>query len=237
MILSLVVFVTILVLGIPSAVVFIPLALLTGNVKPLYVVACFIARTAIRVAGIRVRIEGREHVPAGRACIFMANHVSNLDPPVLLPSLPGRTSVFLKRSLMKIPILGYAFKLGEFIPVEREGNVETAQQSVAQARRVLAKGVHITTFVEGKRSLDGRMLPFKRGPFFLAMESGAPCVPISIYGTEKIIPWGSQRIYPGTAHVIFHEPVNPADYATRDELSDAVREAIAAGLPGWMRTN
>ena len=64
------------------------------------------------------------------------------------------------------------------------------------------------------RSLDGRMLPFKKGPFFLAMDSGAPCIPISIYGTEKIIPWGSRRIYPGTAHIVFHEPVNPADYAT-----------------------
>ena len=196
---------------------------------------CWIARTAIRVAGIRVRIEGRENIPAGRACIFMANHVSNLDPPALIPNLPGRTSVFLKRSLMKIPILGYAFKLGEFIPVDREGNVETAQQSVADARRVLAKGLHITTFVEGKRSLDGRMLPFKKGPFYLAMDSGAPCVPVSIYGTEKIIPWGSRRIYPGTAHIIFHEPVNPADYATRDELSEAVRAAIASGLPEWMR--
>jgi 1-acyl-sn-glycerol-3-phosphate acyltransferase len=235
MIVSLLAFVTILVLALPAAVVLIPFALVTGRVGPLYAAGCWIARAALRVAGIRVRIEGREHVPAGRACIFMANHVSNLDPPVLLPSLPGRTSVFLKRSLMKIPILGYAFKLGKFIPVEREGDVETARQSVAQARRVLAKGLHITTFVEGMRSLDGRMLPFKRGPFFLAMDSGAPCIPISIYGTEKIIPWGSRRIYPGTAHIVFHEPVNPADYATRDELSHAVREAIAAGLPEWMR--
>ncbi len=236
MIVSLLVFVTILVLALPAAVVLIPFTLVTGRVGPLYAAGCFIARAALRVAGIRVRIEGREHVPAGRACIFMANHVSNLDPPVLLPSLPGRTSVFLKGSLMKIPILGYAFKLGEFIPVEREGNVETARESVAQARRVLARGLHITTFVEGMRSLDGRMLPFKRGPFFLAMDSGAPCIPISIYGTEKIIPWGSRRIYPGTAHVVFHEPLHPADYATRDELMQAVRASIAAGLPEWMRS-
>ena len=235
MILSFLVFVTILVLGIPAAAVSIPLAVLTGNVNPLYKAACFITRTALGVAGIRVRIEGREHVPARRACIFMANHVSNLDPPVLLTNLPGRTSVFLKGSLMKIPILGYAFKLGEFIPVDREGNFEAARQSVAQAQRVLTKGLHITTFVEGQRSLDGRMLPFKKGPFFLAKESGAPCVPISIYGTEKIIPWGSRRIHPGTAHVIFHEPVNPADYATREDLMQAVRASIASSLPEWMR--
>ncbi len=79
------------------------------------------------------------------------------------------------------------------------------------------------------------MLPFKKGPFYLAKDSGAPCIPISIYGTEKILPWGSKRIHPGTAHIVFHPPVDPADYATRDELSDAVRAAIASGLPEWMR--
>jgi 1-acyl-sn-glycerol-3-phosphate acyltransferase len=235
MIITLAVFVIILVLSIPAAVVFIPLTLLTGNVGPLYAVGCWIARTVIRAAGIRLRIQGREHIPTGKACIFMANHVSNLDPPALIANLPGRTSVFLKRSLMKIPVLGYAFMLGEFIPVDREGSPSGAQRSVAQARRVLAKGIHITTFVEGQRSLDSRMLPFKKGPFYLAMHSGAPCIPVSIYGTEKIIPRGSSHIYPGTAHIIFHEPVNPADYADRNKLAKAVGAAIAAGLPEWMR--
>ena len=139
----------------------------------------------------------------------MANHVSNLDPPALIPNLPGRTSVFLKRSLMKIPILGYAFKLGGFIPVDRDGNVESAQQSVAAGPRALAKGLHITTFVEGTRSPDGRMLPFKKGPFFLAMDSGAPCIPVSIYGTEKFIPRGSLRIHPGTRTSFSTSPWTP----------------------------
>jgi 1-acyl-sn-glycerol-3-phosphate acyltransferase len=79
------------------------------------------------------------------------------------------------------------------------------------------------------------MLPFKKGPFYLAKDAGAPCVPVSIYGTEKILPRGSSRIYPGTAHVIFHSPIDPADYATRDGLSEAVRAAIASALPEWMR--
>ncbi|MGB7265437.1 MAG: lysophospholipid acyltransferase family protein [Terracidiphilus sp.] len=235
MIVSLLVFVTILVLTIPAAIIFIPFTLLTGNVAPLYAVGCFIARIAMRIAGIRLHIQGREHIPHGRACIFMANHVSNLDAPALIPILPGRTSVFLKRSLMKLPILGYAFKLAGFIPVDRDGLVDSAQQAVAGAQRVLAGGLHITTFVEGKRSPDARLLPFKKGPFYLAKDSDALCVPISIYGTDKILPWGSFRIRPGIAHIIYHEPVNPADYATRDELSDAVRAAIASGLPESMR--
>jgi len=236
MIVSLLVFVTIAALALPAALILIPFTLLSGNVGPLYFTGCWIARTAIRVAGIRIQIQGQEKIPAGRACIFMANHVSNLDAPALIPNLPGRTSVFLKRPLMKLPILGYAFKLGEFIPVDRGGDVENAQLAVGDALRVLSNGLHITTFVEGMRSLDGRLLPFKKGPFYLAKDSGAPCVPVSIYGTEQILPWGSKRIHPGTAHIVFHPPIDPDDYATRDELSEAVREGIASALPEWMRS-
>jgi 1-acyl-sn-glycerol-3-phosphate acyltransferase len=235
MIASLVLLFTIVVLSIPSAVVFIPLAMITGNATPLYNVSQIIVRTGFRMAGIRVEATGREHVPAGKACIFMANHVSNLDPPALLPNIPGRTSVFLKRSLMKIPVLGYGMKLGEFVPVDRNGRVESAIESMNTARAVLAKGIHITTFVEGTRSRDGRMLPFKKGPFYLAMQTGALCVPISIYGTETMMAKGSLRIQPATAHIVFHAPIDPAEFATREELMAAVRAAIASGLPEWMR--
>ncbi len=235
MLVSLLVFVTIFVLALPAALVLMPFALVTGNVAPLYATGCWIARTAIRAAGIRIQIQGLEKIPAGRACIFMANHVSNLDAPALIANLPGRTVVFLKRPLMKLPILGYAFKLGGFIPVDRGGDVESARLAVGDALRVLSSGLHITTFVEGMRSHDGRMLPFKKGPFYLAKDSGALCVPVSIFGSEAIIPCGSRRIHPGTAHIVFHSPIDPADYATRDELSEAVRAAIASSLPEWMR--
>ncbi len=235
MIVSLLVIVVILAMSIPSAVIFIPLAALTGNVMPLYAVTCFIVRTGFRVAGIKVRVEGRENVPANQACIFMANHVSNLDPPGLIPRIPGRTAAFAKRSVTKMPVFGYCLKLGEFIPVDRTGNATTAQASVAAAKLLLEKGVHITTFVEGTRSRDGRLLPFKKGPFYLAKETGAPCIPVSIYGTETLMAKGSFAIKPGTAHIVFHAPINPADFATRDELMQAVRAAIAFSLPEWMR--
>jgi 1-acyl-sn-glycerol-3-phosphate acyltransferase len=235
MIVSLFVFAVIVLLSIPSAIVFIPLAVLSGNVNPLYRVANAIVRVGFRAAGIRLKIEGRERVPKDKACIFMANHVSNLDPPSLVSSLPGRTSVFLKKSLMKLPVLGYCFKLGNFIPVERAGGAEKAQSSIAKAVEVLRQGLHITTFVEGTRSRDGRMLPFKKGPFYLAMQSGAPCIPVSIYGTETLMAKGSFGIKPGTAHVVFHAPIDPANYSTREQLMAAVRASIASGLPEWMR--
>lgn len=236
MIAALVLVLTYVILALPAAILFIPWAMLTGNADPLYQAAQLINRAALGVAGIRVEVAGRERIPAGQACLFMTNHLSNLDPPVLIPRIPGRTSAFLKRSLMRIPVLGRGFTLGQFIPVDRDGRVESAQESAAIARRVLAGGIHITIFVEGTRSRDGRLGPFKKGPFFLAMESGAPCVPVSIHGTERLMPKGSIRIRPGTAHIEFHAPLYPRDYATREELMDAVRSAIASGLPEWMRS-
>lgn len=236
MISSLLLFGTFVILGIPAAILFLPWSIITGNVMPLYKTALMIVRTGYFLARISVEVTGRETIPARTACIFMANHVSNLDPPALIPNIPGRTSAFLKRSLMGIPVLGWGFQQAELIPVDRSGDKESAQGSVAEARRVLAKGIHITIFVEGTRSRDGRMLPFKKGPFYLAEETGAPCIPVSIWGTEKMMSKGSVRICPGTAHVMFHPPLNPADYETRDDLMKAVRDAIASGLPEWMRT-
>jgi 1-acyl-sn-glycerol-3-phosphate acyltransferase len=192
--------------------------------------------SSCRLAGVRLRAQGIENIPSDRACIFMSNHVSNLDPPALISLIPGRTSAFMKRSLMNLPILGTGFRQGEFIAVDRTGNPADAQRSVAEAQRVLARGVHITTFVEGTRSPDGRMLPFKKGPFFLAMAAGAPCVPVSIHGTESLLRKGSNRIRRGAASVLFHPPIDPAAFATREDLMQAVRAAIASGLPAWMRT-
>ena len=235
MIPSLLLLLTLVVLIPPVGLIFIPWTLITGNVLPLYKATHWLVRMSYRVAGIRIAVEGRELVPAKTACIFMANHVSNLDPQALIPEIPGRTSAFLKRSLMKIPIVGWGFRLGEFIPVERKGSAASAQESVAAAKVLLDKGIHITTFVEGTRSQDGRLLPFKKGPFYLAKQTGAPCIPVSIYGTETMMAKGSVRLKPGTAHIVFHSPIDPADFVTREELMQAVRAAIASGLPEWMR--
>jgi len=235
MIRALILLFIIILLGAPAALLFIPWAVVTGNVLPLYNASLAIVRIGYRLVGIRIEVTGLDNVPPRTACIFMANHISNLDPPALLPRMPGRTSAFVKKSLMKVPVFGWGLKLGEFIPVSRDGSVTGAQESVAAARRVLSHGIHITTFVEGTRSPDGRLLPFKKGPFYLAMQTGAPCIPVSIYGTESLMAKGSNRIRPGVAHVVFHPPIYPANHETREDLLEAVRAAIASGLPDWMR--
>jgi 1-acyl-sn-glycerol-3-phosphate acyltransferase len=231
---SVTILVTYVVLGLPAGVVGIPWALLTGDIGPLYRWSMRIVRAGVKLARIRVEVAGREHIPA-RPCIFMANHVSNLDPPILLPLFPFRTAFFIKRSLLRIPFVGYGMRLAGFIPVDRGGRLESARESVLAASKVLASGVNISTFPEGTRSRNGILLPFKKGPFYLAMESGVPVVPVSIWGSEHMMTKGSLRIHPGTAHVTFHPALFPQQFATREELSGAVRAEIISGLPEWMR--
>lgn len=212
-----------------------PWTWITGDITFLYRSSMWIAATGIRWAGIRVRAQGLENVPRDRPCIFMANHVSNLDPPVFLPLIPGRTAVFVKKVLMKIPFIGMAMRMGGFVAVDRSGKRESAKESIRQASDVLASGVHITSFPEGTRSRTGQLQAFKKGPFFLAQQTGAPIIPVSIHGTEGMMRKGSLRIMPADAHVHFHPPILAADYSTREDLMMAVRESIASTLPAWMR--
>jgi 1-acyl-sn-glycerol-3-phosphate acyltransferase len=219
--------------GAPAGLIGIPWALVTGDIGPLYRWSMWIVRTGLKLARIRLDITGQENIPTQPA-IFMSNHVSNLDPPILLPLFPFRTAFFIKRSLLNIPLVGYGMRLANFIPVDRDGRPESAKESVEAANRGLKAGVSISTFPEGTRSRTGRLLPFKKGPFFLAMESGAPVIPISIWGSERMMKKGSLRIEPGTAHVIFHPVLDPRQFANREQLATAVRAAILSGLPKEM---
>ncbi|HMF53290.1 MAG TPA: lysophospholipid acyltransferase family protein, partial [Edaphobacter sp.] len=199
-----------LALGPIVGIVGIPYSFVVGNVKRLYRFAMWIANAGVRAAGIRIEVTGLENVPAERPCIFMCNHVSNLDPPVVLPVLPGQSSVLLKKELMSIPILGRAMRMGQFVPVERGGRREAAQASVVEAAKALGNGLNILVFPEGTRSKDGHLSAFKKGPFFLAMETGAPVVPVAISGTERMMQKGSAAITPGVARVRVLPVIEPA---------------------------
>ena len=230
---GLVIFYTLL--GLSASILCVPFTLLTGDITPMYHCGMGIARLGVRIAGLRPSITGKERIDRKGKYLFLSNHLSNLDPVMLLPEIPVRIAVFIKRSLMKIPVLGYCMTLARFIPVDRKGDVEAARASVRTAIKVLESGISVASFVEGTRSPDGRLLPFKKGPFYLAMESKVPIVPVSIHGTEKMMRKGSLAIRRGRAHIVFHEPISPADYPDRDSLMAAVRAAIASGLPEWMR--
>ena len=217
------------VLALPTALVIFPWTLITRKTQVLLRVGFWIARADLPFGGVRVVVHGLDRVPRG-ASIVMANHSSNLDPPVLIPLLPGRVVIYLKASLMRIPVLGYALRLAGDIPVTRDGSMEGAKAASAAAQRELKRGSCLVLFPEGTRSRDGSLLPFKKGPFFLAMDSGAPVVPVSIVGATRMLPKGSLNLKSGTVSVTFHAPLHPSDYSDKEELMAAVRDAIQSGL-------
>lgn len=224
-----------LTLGPIAGVLGIPYSFLRGDISLLYKVAMWIADAGIRAAGIRISVSGLENVPVGTSCIYMCNHVSNLDPPVVLPHLPGRSSVLLKKELMKIPLMGQAMRMAKFVPVERGHRRDAAKASVEAAADALRSGLHILVFPEGTRSKDGRLSAFKKGPFFLAEQTGAPIVPIAVSGTQRMMQKGSVSITPGEALVQVLAPILPANYGSREELMRAVTDAIAEVLPAEMK--
>jgi len=207
-----------------------PWTLITGNVNFLYRMGMWGAGTGIRIAGIRTRTIGLDKLDPAQTYIFMSNHVSNIDPPLLLPLIPRRTSVMAKKELFKYPLLGRTMRFGSLVPVDR-GNRESGIAAVRYASQVIREGINMTIFVEGKRSFDGKLLPFKKGPFYLAEECGIPVVPVTIAGTHFIMPKQRFAIKAGVATVIFHDAIEPKDFGSRECLMQKVRKAIDSGLP------
>jgi len=217
-----------------AALIGFPWTFLTNNVSLLYRMFMFGAITGVRIAGVRIETVGLDQLDPSRTYIFMSNHISNLDPPVTLPLIPRRTSVMVKKGLFKVPILGQIMLAGSLVPVDRD-NRDAGLSAVRDAVKAIEQGLNMTIYVEGKRSFDGRLLPFKKGPFYLAEECKVPVVPITISGTEDVMPKARFAIRPGTVTVQFHDPIEPADFGERDCLIAKVRAAINSGLPADLR--
>ena len=213
-----------------AALIVFPWTFITGKINFLYRVGMGLAYSAALLAGARVKLVGLDKIDLSGTYIFMSNHVSNLDPPILCPLIPRRTSILAKKEIWRIPILGKALDLAEIVPVERE-NRDAAIQSIRRAGEVMQHHINMTLFPEGTRSRDGRLLPFKKGPFHLAAETGFPIVPITILGTYEMMPKGNMIVRPGTATLVFHPPVDPKQYSSREELMQAVRDVINGALP------
>ena len=217
-----------------AALVGFPWTYLTKDINFLYRTCMWSAFTGVRIAGVKVRTLGLEKIDPARTYIFMSNHISNLDPPLTLPLIPRRTSVMVKKGLFKVPILRQIMLIGSLVPVDR-GNREAGITAVRDALRAIGQGLNMTIYVEGQRSFDGKLLPFKKGPFYLAQECSVPIVPITISGTEAVMPKARFAIRPGTVTVQFHDPIEPADFGDRDSLMAKVRAAINSGLPAELR--
>jgi 1-acyl-sn-glycerol-3-phosphate acyltransferase len=206
-------------------------SLLTGSQDLMYNASMGWVRIVLKLIGVRVRMEGLENIPAG-TCIFAANHVSNIDPLAFVPNIPRRVSVALKKELFRMPILSYGMKLSKFIVVDRASR-QAAAESLRQSIQYLNEGLSFAIYPEGTRSPDGRLLPFKRGAFLMAVQTGVPIVPVSIAGALKLMRKGESAIHPGEVIVRFQPPVETSSYsvATLRDLVACVHAEVAAGLP------
>lgn len=221
-------------LAIVTIAVGLPLLLyvaLTGRIDVLYHTGVGAVVWICRAAGLRTRVEGLENIPA-RTCLFAANHTSNADAPAIVGSIPRRIAILAKKSLFAIPIVGTAFRLAQFVPVDR-AHPERAAASIDVAAEKMKAGMSFLIYPEGTRSPDGCLLPFRRGAFVLAIKAGVPVVPVACSGAHRVVAKKSFRIRPGEVVVRFCPAVDAAQYtmAQRNELAQRVHDAIAAALP------
>lgn len=216
-----------IVVGLPLLIY----ALLTGNVNPLYRAGVAAVVWTTRAAGLRVRVEGLDNIPA-RTCLFAANHTSNADAPAIVGSIPRRIAILAKKSLFAIPIVGTGFRLAHFVPVDR-AHPERAMASIDEAVGHMKNGVSFLIYPEGTRSRDGRLQRFRHGAFVLAIKAGVPVVPVACSGAHRVLAKKSLRVRPGEVVVRFCRAIDSTEYSLerRGELAGRVHDAIAAALP------
>jgi 1-acyl-sn-glycerol-3-phosphate acyltransferase len=217
----------ILILGPPLLIY----TLITRHIDPLYWVGLKGVMFFVRAVGVKVRVEGRKNIPPG-VCLFVANHTSSADAPAVVGAISRRIAVLLKESLFKWPIVGQAFTLAHFIPVNRRDR-ESAIASVEKAAEAMRAGQSFLIYPEGTRSPDGRLQEFKKGAVVLGIKAGVPIVPVLCSGAQRIMAKRSMQIHPGEILVEFLEPIDASKYTweERDILNQRVHDAMAASLP------
>jgi 1-acyl-sn-glycerol-3-phosphate acyltransferase len=210
------------------------IAILFRQVPLLYQAGRGGVRLGLFLSGVKLRIDGREHIERDRAAVYAVNHTSNIEPPILFEALHSifpRLRVLYKAELRKLPILVRAWDLAGFVALER-GNRDQSLPAIDRASRALRDGNSFLIFPEGTRSRTGRLLPFKKGGFIMAIKGQAPVVPVAITGAREAMRKGNFVIQPVTVRVRFGEPVETAGMTLedRDRLSSAVRGKVEALL-------
>ena len=214
-----------------SALVGIPLAMISGSVGILFRLGHAGVRLALFLAGTRVALEGIEKLGDTRNTVVISNHESHLDAPVLFEALGTDLRALVKKEIFSWPFLGPILRRAGFVAVDRRDRIQSGQ-ALSRAAKSLRAGSCFLVFAEGTRSLTGRLGPFKKGAFVIALEAGSRIVPVAVNGGRDLMPRGGFRVRRGTVQVRVLDPLEAASYsnADRDRLMAEVHARIAAAL-------
>ena len=193
------------------------------------------SRILLAISKTKVQVIGRENIAPGRPQVLMANHQSDFDILIALAFVPGQFRWIAKKELFAVPVFGQAMRSAGYIEIDRQ-NHEKALRSLDLAALRIREGKSVMTFPEGTRSRDGEIKAFKQGTFYLAIQAGAPIVPISIIGSGEIMPKRSLKIRPGKIKMVIGKPVLTKNYTveSRRELIDKVREVIIENYNAYL---
>lgn len=204
-----------------------PFALLPRGDHAVFALSKLWAWGLLASSGVRVTARFEGPLDPRRSYVFLANHQSMFDIPLLLATVPVQLRLAAKRSLFRIPVFGWAIRAGGLIPVDRADRTR-ARATFAAAQRRLRGGVSVLLFPEGSRSLDGRIHRFERGGFLLALRTGLAIMPVGIRGTLPVQRRGSFRIRPGRVEIRYGGPIDPAPFGVRGrgDLEALVRKRL-----------
>ena len=185
----------------------------------------------LKTTGVRVQVEGLERVRLGTTYIFVSNHQSIYDIPVVFASLPFQLRIIAKESLARFPVLGWHLRRGGHLFVDRQHPDRAG--ILKRWRALVSEGLSLIIFAEGTRSSDGRVARFKAGSFLLAIEAGLPVVPVAVIGTRAVMPKGRLRTEPAHVEVIVHDPIQPPaldapNIQDAKALADRIHAIVAA---------
>ena len=187
------------------------------------------AKGVFLLCGLRLVVRGIEKLDFTRNYVYVSNHASLLDIPAVIAGVPDQIRLVYKKELEKIPVFGWGLKWGSYIGIDR-GNRAEAMRSIEEAARKIREGASAFLYAEGTRTLDGKLQPFKRGAFHLAVRSGVPVVPLTINGTFSILPKHSLGINPGTVELVLDDPIAVNPEGGKEEefrVMDLVHASIA----------
>ncbi len=202
-------------------------SLFDGSGRVQHRVAQAWSRVLLAISGVKVRVEGLEHIAAGGSYVFVSNHLSLMDTPLALAHIPVQFRFLAKKSLYKIPFIGYHLNRAGHIPVERKDPRASLRAMADAARIIRERGISVLVFPEGGRS-EGALREFKEGAAYIAIKAGVPAVPVGITGTREVLPMGSVTVRGGGVALRIGRPVPTSGLTIRDhaKLTEQLRERV-----------